>query len=227
LADTLYGGDDNEQFAKDKQIELIAPTFKGGTSTGISLSDFTFDDNGYVNSCPAGNHPTKTRLKKKTGRFNARFEIKQCSECSNVSKCPIEPGKKNYYLRYTSKDQRLAARRIIEKSDEFIDAYRWRAGVEATMSHYNARTGVKKLRVRGFKAVRFCATLKAAGLNILRAAAVKRARKRAQEATGDIILRLYMPFPFVKERIREFLFSNNFLLPKFSHATNYNFQFVA
>lgn len=227
LADTLYGGDDNEQFAKDKQIELIAPTFKGGNSTGISLSDFTFDDKGYVISCPAGNQPTKVKFKKKTNRFNSRFGINQCSECPHVSKCPIEAGKKSYYLRYTSKDQRLAARRIIEKSDEFIDTYRWRAGVEATMSHYNARTGVKKLRVRGFKAVRFCATLKATGLNILRAAAVRKARKRSQESTKDNLMRLIMPFPFVKERIRGLLFDNNFLLPKFSHAANYNFQFVA
>ena len=40
------------------------------------------------------------------------------------------------------------------------------------MSEFDRRTGVKRLRVRGFKAVRFSATLKALGLNILRAAAV-------------------------------------------------------
>jgi hypothetical protein len=40
------------------------------------------------------------------------------------------------------------------------------------MSAYDRRTGVKQLRVRGLKAVRCAAVLKAAGLNILRAAAV-------------------------------------------------------
>ena len=40
------------------------------------------------------------------------------------------------------------------------------------MSEFDRRTGVKHLRVRGFKAVRFSATLKALGLNILRAAVV-------------------------------------------------------
>lgn len=58
----------------------------------------------------------------------------------------------------------------------FKDRYRWRAGVEATMSEYDRRTGVKHLRVRGIKAVRFCATLKALGVNILRAAAVRAAQ---------------------------------------------------
>jgi hypothetical protein len=42
----------------------------------------------------------------------------------------------------------------------------FRAGIEGTISAYDARTGVKWLRVRGFEAVRFCATLKAtAGSN--------------------------------------------------------------
>ena len=68
---------------------------------------------------------------------------------------------------------RIARRRIYEQSDQFKDRYRWRAGVEATMSEYDRRTGVKHLRVRGLKAVKFCATLKALGINIFRAAALR------------------------------------------------------
>lgn len=220
LADTLYGGDDNEQSAKDNQVELVAPTFKGGISTGISLSDFTFDDNGYVASCPAGHRPVKVRFKKKADRYNARFERKQCSGCPQVDSCPIHPGKKNYYLRYTAKDQRLAARRIFENSKEFIDIYRWRAGVEATMSQYDALTGVKNLRVRGFKAVRFCAIIKAAGLNLLRAAAVRRARRRAQAEPKGSFLHFYVPIPFVKERIYKFLFGFGKLLSPKPYAAD-------
>jgi len=206
LADTLYGGDDNKQSAKNEQVDLVAPTFKGGNSTGINLSHFTFDDNGYVTCCPAGHHPVKVRFKKRTNRYNARFELSQCPFCPHVDKCPIQSGKKNYYLRYTAKDQRLAARRIIESSEEFIDIYRWRAGVEATISQYDALTGVKKLRVRGFNAVRFCAILKAAGLNLLRAAAVRRARRRRSQADpGGYFLLFSVPFSFVKEQICKFL----------------------
>ena len=39
------------------------------------------------------------------------------------------------------------------------------------MSQFDRRTGVKQLRVRGFKNVAFCATLKAAGINLIRATA--------------------------------------------------------
>ena len=44
------------------------------------------------------------------------------------------------------------------------------------MSEYDGKTGVKNLRVRGMEAVRFCATLKAVGINIFRATAVMRAK---------------------------------------------------
>ncbi|MCP4583498.1 MAG: hypothetical protein GY839_17960, partial [candidate division Zixibacteria bacterium] len=91
-----------------------------------------------------------------------------------VSDCPVKAGKKYYYLRYTQKEMRLARRRRYEQTDEFKDRYRWRAGSEATMSEFDRRTGVKHLRVRGFKAVRYCAALKAAGINLFRAAAVRR-----------------------------------------------------
>lgn len=43
------------------------------------------------------------------------------------------------------------------------------------MSEYDRRSGVKRLRVRGFKAVRYCAVLKAIGINLLRAASVRKA----------------------------------------------------
>jgi hypothetical protein len=78
-------------------------------------------------------------------------------------------GKKGCYYRYTDKDIRLARRRQEEESPAFREKYRYRAGVEATMSEFDRRTGVKHLRVRGMKAVRFAAFMKAIGLNILRA----------------------------------------------------------
>ena len=202
LADTLYGGDDNMQKAKDAQVDLISPSFKGGQKDGISLSHFSFDDNGRVHTCPTGKHPYEVRFKKKTQRYSARFDLKTCATCPHVDHCPVVPGKKNYFLRYSDKDSRLAKRRRFEASDEFIDVYRYRAGVEATMSQYNTLTGVKRLRVRCLQAVRYCATLKAAGLNLLRAASVRRARKRSQCTKEDFL----SPFPFVKEQIYALLY---------------------
>jgi len=46
------------------------------------------------------------------------------------------------------------------------------------MSECDRKTGIKQLRVRGLKAVRFCATLKAIGVNIFRATAARMAQNQ-------------------------------------------------
>jgi hypothetical protein len=80
----------------------------------------------------------------------------------------VKSGKKDLsYLRYNEKNVRLAQRRAYERTGEFKEKYRFRAGVEATMSQLDRRTGIKHLRVRGMKAVRFAATMKATALNII------------------------------------------------------------
>ena len=95
------------------------------------------------------------------------------------------------------------------------------------MSEYNALTGVKKLRVRGFNAVRYCATLKAAGLNLLRAAAVRRKRKRSQSGPESGFLHLFMPFPIVKERIYKLLIAFEDFLSSKTVKTNFYTKFAA
>ena len=172
LADTLYGSDENCQEAEKLGVEVISPA-KGAKEEGISLSDFEVNEKDEVVSCPQGHEHVKRKAKKT--RHTVAFDSRYCSTCPLQETCMVKQGKKYHYLRYTNKEMRLAKRRAYEQTDEFKDRYRWRAGSEATMSEYDRRTGVKHLRVRGFKAVRFCATLKAIGVNIFRATAVRRA----------------------------------------------------
>lgn len=172
-ADCLYGSDDNCQRAKQHDVELIAPIMGSVEHDKLSLADFEFSQKGEVIACPRGNAPEKIKKKK---RVSIAFSSQDCENCSNLSNCPVDKGKKYYYLRFTDKQMRIAKRRVYEQSDKFKDRYRWRAGVEATMSEYDRRTGVKHLRVRGLKSVRFCATLKALGVNIFRAAALRAAQ---------------------------------------------------
>jgi len=171
-ADSLYGSDDNIETAKSKGVEVVAPTMGAGKSKEVTLADFEFSDDGHVVSCPKGNKPVVSDVN--DSRFIQKFCPVTCAGCPCVSDCPVKAGIKYYYLRYNSKEMRLARRRQYEQTDEFKDRYRWRAGSEATMSEFDRRTGVKHLRVRGFKAVRYCATLKAVGINLFRAAAVRR-----------------------------------------------------
>ena len=176
LADSLYGSDDNLEKARALGVEVVSPVMGNTPDAGLTLADFTMTDNGKVTACPQGHVPEKTKHKK--NRHSAAFNADVCQHCPRLSDCPVKPGDKGYYLRYDNKTVRLAKRRAIEKTEAFRDKYRFRSGIEATMSEYDRKTGVKHLRIRGLSAVSFCATLKAAAVNIFRATAF---RNRAQE----------------------------------------------
>jgi len=170
LADSLYGSDDNCLQAQQQYVEIVAPTMGQKNENLICLSEFVTSKTGGVLSCPQGLAPVA--VKKKKTRHTAVFDSSHCSGCPDQASCPVKAGKKHYFLHYTEKELRIAKRRAYEQTDEFKDRYRWRSGIEATMSEYDRRTGVKQLRVRGFKAVKFCVILKAIGINLFRAAAV-------------------------------------------------------
>ena len=199
LADTLYGGDENCQEAKELGVEVISPAKSTKEKDGITLLDCNVNEKGDVVSCPQGQIPVRT--KKKKTRHTAAFDSRYCSTCPLQETCMVKQGRRCHYLRYTDKEMRLAQRRAYEKTEEFKDRYRWRAGSEATMSEYDRRTGVKYLRVRGFKAVQFCATLKAIGVNIFRATAVRRAVNNDKVDHGGVLPALIYAIYIVKERL--------------------------
>lgn len=154
------------------------------------LADFVLDDQGRIISYPKGIDPDQV---KKTKRgFSAAFSSATCLECDSFKQCPVSKGKK---------DIRLARRRQHEKNSAFKGKYRYRAGVEATMSEYDRRTGVKHLRVRGMKAVRFAAIMKAMGLNIFRASRHRRRKNHQITPQGGICLTCLSFCSYVKEQI--------------------------
>jgi len=174
LADSLYGSDDNTEKAQAMAVEIVSPVM-GGTKKGV-LQAFNQSEKGYIASCPQGHIPEKT-IKRKN-RYGAAFNSLNCQKCPVKDNCPAKKGKMFHYLHYTDKDLRVSKRRAYEQTPEFKDKYRYRSGVEATMSQYDRRTGVKRLRIRGLKAVRYCATMKAIAVNIFRAAAARAAQGR-------------------------------------------------
>lgn len=171
LADTLYGSDDNCEKAREMGVELVSPCMGSPAKGQCSFADFTFSDKAEAVACPQGHAPLKTKETK--GRFTAIFASEVCTACPFKDDCPVKAGKKGYYLRYEQKALRLADRRAFEQSPEFREQYRFRAGAEGAMSQYDRRTGVKHLRVRRLKAVRYCAFLKATGVNIYRVTAFR------------------------------------------------------
>jgi len=198
LADSLYGSDENHEKAKTEHaVDLVAPVMGSHQEGNISLSDFQLSETGQVIACPQGHHPVSSKKKKQ--RVTVAFDSQQCQCCPQRTQCPVKEGKKFYYLRCAEKDIRVAQRRAYEETQEFKDRYRWRSGIEATMSEYDRRTGVKHLRVRGLRAVRFCATLKAIALNIFRAAAYQTAQRAEMPNNPGGCIALFYLFLVFKE----------------------------
>jgi len=217
LADSLYGSDTNCEQALDQYgAEVVAPTMPGNQKK-ISLAEFAVDERGRITSCPRGVSPE--RVKRKKDRYSAAFPVSSCGDCPNLNECPVSRGKKAYYYRYKDKDVRVAARRRYEQSDAFKVRYRFRAGVEATMSEFDRRTGIKHLRVRGVKAVTFAVIMKAIGLNILRASRFRRRKTGPEMAHCGPFLTLLVIFSFVKDQIkRQIRLFNEILLNSRLHV---------
>ena len=185
-------------------VEVVAPAMSGAKKDrGLGLEDFEFSERGEVLKCPAGHAPVKKKTNRKKGRHSAGFDSEKCSACPHAHECPTRPGDKHRYLRYNNKQARLARRRAFERTPGFKGRYRMRAGIEATMSDLDRLTNIKRLRVRGMKAVRFSATLKATAVNIFRATAVRAARKAANPV-------LPSPFPLLLRPV--YVFKERFLL---------------
>ncbi len=168
VADTHYGSTKCLTQAKAKGVTLLAPSMppKGKGQGKLTLEDFELDASRYIQRCPAGHAPLETSVSKK--RLQVRFAIDVCDQCPLQARCPIH-GKDR--LQYTHERVKQRARRLSQQSAAFRDRYRWRAGIEGTISRLKHQMGLAQLRVRGQGAVQYRVLLRALGLNIHRVAA--------------------------------------------------------
>jgi hypothetical protein len=174
LADTAYGANANRIDASGRGVEIIAPSqppqfYRSGM---ISIEHFELDANGFVIKCPAGQAPKTVNAMK--NKIDARFEKTVCAVCELRDHCPcgiqaMKNKKPRLWYRYTRLERRN--RLLYEQTDAFINKYRWRAGIEGTMSRLKNWLKLGHLRVRGRPAVSLALRFKALGLNVLRCVA--------------------------------------------------------
>jgi len=179
LGDTHYGPQENIQKAAGLGTAVIAPaqTPRGENAGRLTLEQFELNEQGEVLKCPGGQTPES--VSSGAERMQARFDATICERCPLKTSCLIAPelkrGKKVARIQYTRERVATRERRLAERSDEFKEKYRWRAGIEGTMSRLKHQMGLNNLRVRGRKAVRYVVNMRALGLNILRCKACKAA----------------------------------------------------
>ena len=177
LADGLYGSDSNISESEEKGVAIISPVI--GKKSERDFSSFTFNSKTKeVIACSNGKQPLTIQHKKST--ITAGWTKEECMGCPLKDMCQTNEGKKMRRLRYTEKELRLWQRRQKEKSPEFKDKYRYRAGIEGTNSRFIHMMGARRVRYRGLKRVGFAETMKAVGINMFRVA-------RYLRKTGKIV----------------------------------------
>ncbi len=175
LADTKYGSDENVEEAKEKDVDVISPVQGRDKSEGKEeLAESNFNDDNELENCSEGSEPVEQE--NNDGQHTAKMDKSDCEDCGNKESCPVQEGKKYNYFRYTDKELRISKRRLFEETEEFKDKYRYRSGIEATMSELDRLTGVKNLRVRGLDNVIFAAIMRIIGINIFRATRIMKNR---------------------------------------------------
>ncbi|HKG25526.1 MAG TPA: transposase [Thermomicrobiales bacterium] len=193
LGDTLYTGDENVQAAAARGVDLIGPVpgrAPEADAEALTIDDFALDERtGTITACPAGHQPTSCSRKTETASTRIEMPASACAGCPFRKRCPIERTHNGKFtLEFTDKDQRLAGRRVEEKTDVFGERYAPRSGIESTNSGLKNRLDLGRLRVRGLKSVSRVVLHKLAGWNVLRASASEKLKSwvasRVAEALG-------------------------------------------
>lgn len=172
LGDSHYGSQEQVEHMKTQGIQLISPAMppKGYKQGQITLEQFELDALGAIIACPQGYPPDSSSVS--NTKIEVRFDLSVCQDCPLREQCPgyqhLQTGKR---WQYTPQRVATRARRLADQQPQFKERYRWRAGIEATMSRLKYQMELCRLRVRGMPAVRYAVFLRALGLNIKRVSA--------------------------------------------------------
>jgi Transposase DDE domain/Transposase domain (DUF772) len=176
LADSHYGSNETVEEAKRQGVEVVSPSMppKGSKQEKLTLEQFELDQTGQVVRCPQGHAPVTTSVG--VDKIQVVFNETTCAACPvHQSCCASAVNRKEPRYQYTHDRVRQRARRLGDQSDEFRQRYRWRSGIEGTMSRFKYQMGMAALRIRGRAAVKYVSFLRALGQNIHRVAAFKAA----------------------------------------------------
>ena len=155
-----------------RRLEPLEHKPKGAKQGQLTLEDFELDGVGRIVACPEGHLPIWTSVSET--RLAVRFDTTPCQQCPEMETCPgYLTSRADDQRRWQYTHERVAQRqrRLDEQQPKFKDRYRWRAGIEATMSRLKHQMGLAHLRIRGMATVKYHVFLRALGLNVLRVAA--------------------------------------------------------
>lgn len=191
---------------ENRGIELVAPVNRGPMDAAVMGRDrFVFNDEDHVVSCPEG-HPAidhKILSNNSTERtLHAVFDGDLCRLCPKLETCPVRaPNHRvkgenprntrgNFRLEITPELRLRDEMLLKQQTREWMDDYKIRSGVEATMSELKRAHGLGKPRVRGLARVHFAVVCKVIACNIKRWAKAAKASPRGRLRLLSLVSRL-------------------------------------
>lgn len=145
--------------------------------TKMSRMDFVVaEQDNQIRTCPRGHAPVlhTNRAATPTRRSPfALFSADDCRPCPDLENCPVQsPGESHPNGKFRLEESRglyLRDKTYIEqRSESWREAYRIRAGIEASMSELKRAHGIDRLRVRGRARVTLSVIFKLMSRNIKR-----------------------------------------------------------
>jgi transposase len=191
LVDAAYNDAQTLVATQSDGVEMIAPV-KGNTSwqareeTAYDLSCFFIDWDAHLVTCPKGKQSVSWRPHRTpydTEMIAVAFHKNDCTPCSQRQRC-TQAKTRPRGLTFRPKEQYLALEvaRQYQKTDEFKQRYRARAGVEGAISQAVRSFGLRRSRYVGLAKTHLQHVAIGAAMNLTRLAAwldgVPKARTR-------------------------------------------------
>lgn len=167
--DGAYCSKDIEEKAKENHVTMhyTDMTGKKDESSEIKASDFEYNDNNTVSSCPADVEPIKTKCNPPKGTISAHFPKEACNNCNLKDKCCIKEQVKTNKLNTTVKalESDVLRKNMLKNRKENTSK---RAAIEGTNSELKSRHGLDDVKVLGTIKVSITTGLKITACNFKR-----------------------------------------------------------
>jgi hypothetical protein len=138
LADSHYGSTENVQKAAQPAVELVSPAMppKGSKQEKLTLEHFELDEQGLIVRCPQGHVPISGSVGGE--KWQVQFEEATCKACPRQPDCCVAAAgrRRESRYQYAPEPVRQRTRRRHDRTEAFRERYRWRAGIEATMTRW-------------------------------------------------------------------------------------------
>lgn len=164
ITDGGYGGGDNMELAREKNIDLVTTALIGKDAPDV-LADFQFNEDGTkLEKCAAGHQPEKCYYTKTTKQVTVIFAAEHCKGCPYRDQCNprIKKGKAKFITSMNASNRAKHERRMGKENFKYYA--RLRNGVETVPSNIRKNYHLEKMP-RGKQRGKFFFGSKIAALN--------------------------------------------------------------